>query len=123
MLLIGYRIPPDGGNSRECVLRVSPVSRVSRETGTRGGSVGLGLDGLFQLQIPLGRGRDAALGGDLFQQGLLAAGLHDTCRVILRVMETGGQQALLGEITAQTGITPPAQRYLQLKEAIEAQAD
>ena len=47
----------------------------------------------------------------------------DTCRVILRVMETGGQQALLGEITAQAGITPPAQRYLQLKEAIEAQAD
>ncbi|MBP3485477.1 MAG: hypothetical protein J6J81_01435 [Oscillospiraceae bacterium] len=47
----------------------------------------------------------------------------DSCRVILRVMETGGQAAVLEQITAQDGITPPAQRYLQLKEAIEAQAD
>ena len=47
----------------------------------------------------------------------------DACKAILQTMESSGQQAVLAQITAQSGVTPPAQRYLQLKEAIEAQAD
>lgn len=47
----------------------------------------------------------------------------DACKAILQTMESSGQQAVLAQITAQSGVTPPAQRYLQLKEAVEAQAD
>lgn len=46
----------------------------------------------------------------------------DTCKAILQAMEATGQASVLEQITAQAGITPPAQRYLQLKEAIEAHA-
>lgn len=44
----------------------------------------------------------------------------DGCKAILQAMAAAGQQAVLQKITVQEGITPPAQRYLQLKEAIEA---
>ena len=46
----------------------------------------------------------------------------DACKAILQAMEATGQASVLEQITAQAGITPPAQRYLQLKEAIEAHA-
>ena len=76
-----------------------------------------------QQQIDAQQRRIDALANLYSLQQAYSARDFDTCRVILRVMESGGQQALLEQVTAQAGITPPAQRYLQLKEAIEAQAD
>ena len=66
-----------------------------------------------QLQI------DALTSLYSLQQAYSARDL-DACKTILQSMEAGGIQSALAQITAREGITPPAQRYLQLKEAIEA---
>ena len=73
-----------------------------------------------QQQIDAQRCQIDALTNLYSLQQAYSARDFDTCKTILQAMETGGQQALLEQITAQSGITPPAQRYLQLKEAIEA---
>lgn len=44
---------------------------------------------------------------------------YDGCRRTIRDMEDRGQPALL-DGTAENGVTPPAERYRQLKEAVEA---
>lgn len=42
------------------------------------------------------------------------------CRAIIDAMESAGDAAVLENITAAPEVTPPAMRYLQLKEAVEA---
>ncbi|MDY3280879.1 hypothetical protein [Dysosmobacter sp.] len=76
-----------------------------------------------QKQIDAQRRQIDALTNLYSLQQAYSARDFDTCQAILRLMESSGQVTVLSEITAQSGITPPAQRYLQLKEAIEAQAD
>lgn len=44
---------------------------------------------------------------------------YDGCRAAIRDMEERNQPALL-DTTAEDGVTPPAERYRQLKEAVEA---
>lgn len=47
---------------------------------------------------------------------------YDACREIIQAMEASGAPARLPETAAASGdITPPSLRYLQLKEAVEAQ--
>ena len=43
---------------------------------------------------------------------------YEGCRRVIRDMEDRGQPALLDD-TAEDGVTPPAERYRQLKEAVE----
>ena len=44
---------------------------------------------------------------------------YETCKALIDAMEADGIPSLLGSIGAEKGVTPPALRYQQLKEAVE----
>lgn len=45
---------------------------------------------------------------------------YEGCSETIRIMETNGYPALLGDIRPATDVTPPSERYQELKEAVEA---
>lgn len=49
-----------------------------------------------------------------------AAGEYDSCRQTIQAMEDAGMPELLKELTTADGVTTPAQRYQELKEAVIA---
>lgn len=52
-----------------------------------------------------------------------AARDYDACAQTLQQMEANGWPALLGDVPPEAGVTPPSQRYEELKEAVEAKLD
>lgn len=48
---------------------------------------------------------------------------YDACRAAIRSMEDRGQAELLEDTAPEEGVTPPAERYRQLKEAVESLED
>lgn len=52
-----------------------------------------------------------------------AARDYDACLATIAKMEANGWPVLLGDVPPETGVTPPSQRYQELKEAVEAKAN
>lgn len=49
-----------------------------------------------------------------------AAKDYKGCSETIRIMEANGYPALLGDVRPAAGVTPPSERYEELKEAVEA---
>ncbi len=62
---------------------------------------------------------DALLGLYSLQQAYSARDL-EACLAIIQEMEANDQPALLSDEAPRSGMTSPSQRYLQLKDAVEA---
>ena len=75
-----------------------------------------------QADLEEAQDREQALLGLYTLQQQYAAGDLEGCRKTIEDMEDQGYDALLSQDTPAQDVTSPAQRFAQLKEAVEAQA-
>ncbi len=77
----------------------------------------------LQQELDQAQDREQALLHLYTLQQQYAAGDLEGCRSTIRAMESAGYDRLLSDETPEEGVTSPAQRFEQLRQAVEGQAD